>query len=82
MKPQHELQNRTVIENLADTYRQLYVAPGPGAKEKYLDIVEKGHEPEVRDLSHFITSDEDSLVYERHRQELLQSSHSAGGRVL
>ena len=64
MKPQHELQNRTVIEILADTYRQLFVAPGPGAKENYLDIVEKGHEPEVRDLSHFITSDEDSLVYE------------------
>ena len=64
MKPQYKLQNRTVIELLADTYRQLFVAPGPGAKEKYLDIVEKGHEPEVRNLSHFITSDEDSLVYE------------------
>ncbi len=53
-----------MIETLADTYRQLYIAPGPGAKEKYLDIVERGHEPEKRDLSHFITSDEDSMTYE------------------
>ena len=64
MKPQYETQNKTVIETLADTYRQLFVAPGSGAKEKYLDIVERGNEPETRDLSHFITSDEDSLVYE------------------
>ena len=64
MKPQYETQNKTVIETLADTYRQLFVAPGPGAKEKYLDIVERGNEPGTRDLSHFITSDEDSLVYE------------------
>ncbi|MBQ4482873.1 MAG: hypothetical protein II966_06530, partial [Lachnospiraceae bacterium] len=51
-----------VIATLADTYRQLYVAPGPGAKEKYLAIVEKGHEPETRDLSHFITSEKDSIL--------------------
>ena len=54
----------TVIERLADIYRQLFVVPGAGAKEKYLDIVERGHEPETRDLSHFITSEDDSLVYE------------------
>ena len=54
----------TVIEKLADIYRQLFVAPGPGAKEKYLDIVQRGHEPETRDLSHFITSDEDSMTLE------------------
>ncbi|MBQ6966565.1 MAG: hypothetical protein IJP84_01520 [Lachnospiraceae bacterium] len=53
-----------MIEILADTYRQLFVAPGPGAKEKYLDIVLRGNEPENKDLSHFITSDEDSLTYE------------------
>ncbi len=58
------VKNTEVIKTLADTYRQLFVAPGPGAKEKYLDIVERGREPETRDLSHFITSEEDSLSYE------------------
>ncbi len=53
-----------VIETLADTYRQLFVVPGGGAKEKYLDIVQRGLEPDSRDLSHFITSDEDSITYE------------------
>ncbi len=53
-----------VIETLADTYRQLFVVPGSGAKEKYLDIVQRGLEPDCRDLSHFITSDEDSITYE------------------
>lgn len=54
----------SVIETLADIYRQLFVAPGPGAGEKYLDIVERGQEPKRRDLSHFITSDEDSITHE------------------
>ena len=57
--------DRTVIERLADTYRQLYVAPAPDATEKYLDIVEKGHEPQTRDLSHFITSSRDSITIEQ-----------------
>ncbi|MBQ6575891.1 MAG: hypothetical protein IJL90_07290 [Lachnospiraceae bacterium] len=59
-----ELHGRAVIEKLADTYRQLYIMPQPDGKSKYLDIVEKGHEPETRDLSHFITIDDDSLMYE------------------
>lgn len=53
-----------VIETLADTYRQLFVAPGPGGKEKYKDIVQCGSDPESRDLSHFITSDKDSIKHE------------------
>lgn len=63
-RPFEELHGRAVIEHLADTYRQLYVSPGPDGKEKYLDIVGRGNEPEARDLSHFITSEEDSLIYE------------------
>ena len=59
-----ELHGRAVIETLADTYRQLFVSPGPDGKEKYLDIVERGNEPESRDLSHFITSEEDSMTAE------------------
>lgn len=64
MERDSNIQNKSVIEYLAEIYRQLFVAPGPGAGEKYLDIVGKGHEPRVRDLSHFITSDKDRLTYE------------------
>lgn len=64
MGKEQEFHGRAVIETLADTYRQLFVSPGPGGKEKYLDIVERGNEPEARDLSHFITSDEDSMTTE------------------
>lgn len=58
------IHGRAVIETLADTYRQLFVSPGPGGKEKYLDIVERGNEPEARNLSHFIKSNEDSMTTE------------------
>ncbi len=64
MKAKSEPKKEKVIETLADTYRQLFVPPGPGAKEEYLDIVQYGHEPVRRDLSHFITSDEDSITIE------------------
>lgn len=64
MKAKSEPKKEKVIETLADTYRQLFVAPAPGAKEKYLDIVGYNHEPGKRDLSHFITSDEDSITIE------------------
>ncbi len=64
MENAQELHGRAVIETLADTYRQLYVSPAPDGKEKYLDIVQRGSEPTARDLSHFITSAEDSLTYE------------------
>lgn len=64
MGKEQEFHGRAVIETLADTYRQLFVSPGPGGKEKHLDIVERGNEPEARDLSHFITSDEDSMTTE------------------
>lgn len=58
------MQNKTIIEDLAKTYGQLYVVPGPGAKEKYIEIVENGSEPEAYDLSHFITSEKDSISVE------------------
>lgn len=64
MRNDQILYGRAVIETLADTYRQLFVSPGLGGKEKYLDIVERGNEPSSRDLSHFITSTGDSLTYE------------------
>ena len=63
--PDHNRQHKnTIIETLADTYRQLYVAPQPGGREKYSAIVGEGRDPETHDLSHFITSDEDSLTVE------------------
>ena len=63
-RPYKELYGRQVIETLADTYRQLFVVPGPGGKEKYHEIVECGLDPRTRDLSHFIMSKEDSLTHE------------------
>ena len=59
-----QLQSKSVIKALTDTYRQLFLAPGPGAEERYLDIVERGREPQKRDLSHFITSEKDSISVE------------------
>ena len=59
-----DLQGRSVIETLADTYRQLFLAPGEDGQQKYPDIVQKGEDPDSRDLSHFITSEDDSLTWE------------------
>ena len=67
MGKEQELHGRAVIETLADTYRQLFVSPGPGGKEKYLDIVERGNEPEARDLSHFIRTRRRRRTWRRGR---------------
>ncbi|MBR5376114.1 MAG: hypothetical protein IK139_02430, partial [Lachnospiraceae bacterium] len=60
---EQELHGNKVIGELAQTYKQIFVAPCEGGREKYNKIVLAGGEPEKRDLSHFITSDKDSLEY-------------------
>ncbi|MBO4375093.1 MAG: hypothetical protein J5829_08320 [Lachnospiraceae bacterium] len=62
-EPEQTIEGRKVTETLAQTYKQLYIAPGDDMLEKYNDIVLKGKEPEKRDLSHFVTSDRDRLEY-------------------
>ena len=64
MDQKRELHGRAVIETLADTYRQLYIKPQPDGKSKYLDIVERGRDPEEKNLAHFYTSEEDSMTTE------------------
>ncbi len=59
----NELCGREAIESLADIYRQIYVRPEEGASAKYADIVQRGQDPEDRDLSHFITDENDRLAY-------------------
>lgn len=58
------LRGKDVLISLAQTYRQLYIAPAQGAKEKYLDIVLRGQDPKEKDLSHFFMSKNDMLTCE------------------
>ncbi len=60
---EQEILGKKVIEELAQVYKQLFVAPGEGESEKYKEIVLGGQEPEKRDLSHFITTEKDRLEY-------------------
>lgn len=60
---EQEIIGKKVVEELAGTYKQLFVAPCEGGREKYNKIVLAGGEPEKKDLSHFITSDKDRLEY-------------------
>ena len=53
----------SVIKTLAQTYKQLYIEPSDHALEKYRGVVLRGEEPEEYDLSHFATSDRDTLEY-------------------
>ena len=51
-----------VIKVLAEEYQQLYLRPGaPGTEEAYANIVRRGQDAPVKDLSHFITSPLDTL---------------------
>ena len=61
---QKSVHGRGVIEALADIYEQLYIAPGEDGEKKYADIVQLGESAPERDLSHFRTHEEDSLIYE------------------
>ncbi len=47
------MNRKTVIEELAETYPQLYLNPDTEEKEAYRKIVLEGGEPEKKNLSHF-----------------------------
>ncbi|MCR5651413.1 MAG: hypothetical protein K6F86_09565 [Lachnospiraceae bacterium] len=57
-----EAHGQDVIKGLAETFQQLYLAPGDEGMEKYPPIVRSGEEAEIKDLSHFKMSEKDSLV--------------------
>ena len=59
-----EWKGPSVLENLAQIYRQLYLRPGEVSPEEYKKIVNKGMEPEVKDLSHFRCHPQDRCLYE------------------
>ena len=59
-----ELHGANVIKSLAEKYIQLYIAPGEGASQKYLQFLISGQVSEKSDLSHFLTSEDDSISYE------------------
>ncbi len=58
-----EAHGKEVIESLAEVYQQLYIKPADDAGEKYASIVRRGLEAEEKDLSHFKTHKDDSLVF-------------------
>lgn len=58
------INGRKALEVLAETYQQLYLRPGKDSIDAYSKIVLRGEDAPKKDLSHFITSDTDSLVYE------------------
>ena len=60
MKGLKTMNHQTVIEKLAEIYPQLYLDPDRETKEAYRRIVLEGEQPEVRDLSHFEQSSQDS----------------------
>ncbi len=53
-----------VVKRLAETYQQLYIAPGEDAGEKYAEVVKKGTKIKDGSLEHFLTDERDSLEYE------------------
>ncbi|MBO4267423.1 MAG: hypothetical protein J5910_09590 [Lachnospiraceae bacterium] len=59
-----ELHGTEVLTRLAKVYQQLYIAPGRDKTSEYDDVVKRGHEISEGSLSHFTTSEKDSLVYE------------------
>ena len=65
MQTEKEIKGKEVISHLADIYQQLYVKPDENGKEIYSDIVRKGNDAPKRDLSHFITSEADTLIFEK-----------------
>lgn len=65
MQKEKEIKGKEVISHLADIYQQLYVKPDENGKEIYSDIVRMGNDAPKRDLSHFITSERDSLIFEK-----------------
>ncbi len=63
MSENKELNGRAALVELAETYQQLYLSPGEEGEEKYGDIVRRGKNAEIKDLSHFQTDERDRLEY-------------------
>jgi len=62
MERDQKITGRKVLETLAKTYRQLYLDPAKeGADEAYRQIVRRGEEAPEKTLTHFRTSEEDTL---------------------
>lgn len=55
----------TIVEQLAERYPQLYVAPAEDAEEAYRVAAGSGQPPAQRSLAHFITSEDDWLRLEQ-----------------
>ena len=62
--PKAEWTGRAVIEHLAEIYQQLYLRPGPAGEAAYKDIVNRGKDAEIRDLSHFRSHQMDRCDHE------------------
>lgn len=54
-----ELRGRAVLEDLAETYQQLYLAPGEEGMAAYRAVVARGEDAPHKSLSHFLTSPRD-----------------------
>ena len=54
-----------VIRHLAEIYEQLYLRPGGEGAAAYVEVVRRGKHVREKDLSHFITSPQDSCVWEQ-----------------
>ena len=52
---------KDVLPFLAQTYQQLYVEPGEAGELLYVQIVRKGQDAPVKDLSHFKMNEKDRL---------------------
>lgn len=59
-----DLTGRAVIEELAEIYKQLYLKPGEEGALEYPNVVRRGLDPDVKDLSHFISDERDRLTFE------------------
>ena len=64
METMQRITGRRVLETLAKTYQQLYLNPArEGAAEAYRRIVRRGEEAPEKTLTHFETSEEDTLEF-------------------
>lgn len=59
-----KIEGTAALETLAETYQQLYIAPGEDGEAQYAEIVRKGKDAEIKTLSHFRMNEKDCLEYE------------------
>lgn len=55
--------NNSILNELAETYPQLYLDPDSSSTEQYRAIVLRGERPEICSLDHFATDEKDSMEY-------------------